>query len=596
MPTYKAPLRDLQFVYQELFDPSSLQSLQGLEEVDADLVDSILEEAGRFCETVLQPLNQSGDEEGCHFNNGTVTTPKGFKEAYQAFCENGWSAVTADPTYGGQGLPKTLGMMVEEMICSSNMSFGMYPGLTEGAYNALVKFGTDELKNTYLPNMVTGEWSGTMCLTEPHCGTDLGLVRTKAEPQTDGSYKVTGTKIFISAGEHDLSANIIHLVLARTPDAPAGIKGISLFIVPKYSVNADGSVGAPNGVSCGSIEHKMGIKASATCVMNFDEATGYLVGTLNKGMQAMFQMMNTARLGVGIQGLGLCEVSYQNAVAYARDRLQGRALKAPFQPEKPADPLFVHPDIRRMLLTMRAYTEGNRALAIWVARKLDESVRATAPKQKQSADDFVALMTPIVKAFMTDCAMEVTNLGVQIYGGHGFIREWGMEQFVRDARITPIYEGTNGIQALDLVGRKMAQNTGRLLRPFFHEVSEYLELKASDSNDELQAMIGGLMKAFGRLQQATGFIAQQGLKDPDEAAAAATDYLRLFALVALGYLWLRMAEIALAKRGQGETEFYQAKLDTAQFYFARLLPQTGALLSAILSGSQTLMQFNHEAF
>lgn len=596
MPTYKAPLRDLQFVYNELFDAASLQALPGLGEVDNDLANSVLEEAGRFCETVLQPLNQSGDEEGCHFNNGQVTTPKGFKEAYQAFCENGWGGVTADPTYGGQGLPKTLGMMVEEMICSSNMSFGMYPGLTEGAYNALVKFGTDELKNTYLPNMVSGEWSGTMCLTEPHCGTDLGLVRTKAEPQTDGSYKVTGTKIFISAGEHDLTSNIIHLVLARTPDAPAGIKGISLFIVPKYLVNSDGSVGNANGVSCGSIEHKMGIKASATCVINFDEAEGYLVGTLNKGMQAMFQMMNTARLGVGIQGLGLCEVSYQNAVTYARDRIQGRALKAPFQPEKPADPLFVHPDVRRMLLTMRAYTEGNRALAIWVARKLDESIRATDPKQKQTADDFVALMTPIVKAFMTDCATDVTNLGVQIYGGHGFIREWGMEQFVRDARITQIYEGTNGIQALDLVGRKMGQSTGRLLRPFFHEVSEYLDKKASDSTPELQMMIGGLAKAFGRLQQATGFIAQQGLKDPNEGAAAATDYLRLFALVALGYLWLRMAEIALAKKGQGEAEFYQAKLDTAQFYFARLLPQTGALLSAILSGSGTLMQFNHEAF
>ncbi|WP_020558668.1 acyl-CoA dehydrogenase C-terminal domain-containing protein [Thiofilum flexile] len=596
MPTYKAPLRDLQFVYKELFDATSLQALPGFEEVDTDLTDTILEEAGRFCETVLQPLNQSGDEEGCHFNNGAVTTPKGFKAAYQAFCENGWGAVTADPTYGGQGLPKTIGMMVEEMICSANMSFGMYPGLTEGAYNALAKFGTDELKTTYLPKMVTGEWSGTMCLTEPHCGTDLGLVRTKAEPQSNGAYKVTGTKIFISAGEQDLTDNIIHLVLARTPDAPAGIKGISLFIVPKYLVNADGSVGAANGVSCGSIEHKMGIKASATCVINFDAAEGYLVGTLNKGMQAMFQMMNTARLGVGIQGLGLSEVSYQNAVAYARDRLQGRALKAPFQPDKPADPLFVHPDVRRMLLTMRAYTEGNRALAIWVARKLDESNRATDPKQKQSADDFVALMTPIVKAFMTDCATDVTNLGVQIYGGHGFIREWGMEQFVRDARITQIYEGTNGIQALDLVGRKMAQNTGRLLRPFFHEVSEYLEQKSADSSDELQVMIGGLMKAFGRLQQATGFIAQQGLKDPDEAAAAATDYLRLFALVALGYLWLRMAEIALAKQGEGEAEFYQAKLDTAQFYFARLLPQTGALLSAILSGSQTLMQFNHEAF
>ena len=596
MPTYKAPLRDLRFVYNELFDPTELQHLSGFEEVTPDLVEAILEEAGKFCENVLLPINRSGDEIGVRFDNGQVITPPGLKEAYQAYSENGWGALTADPEYGGQGLPKTLGIMIEEMICGANVSFGLYPGLTVGAYNALVSHGADELKQKFLPNMVAGIWSGTMCLTEPQCGTDLGMIRTKAEPQADGSYQLTGTKIFITSGEHDMTDNIIHLVLARLPDAPAGIKGISLFLVPKFMVNEDGSLGERNLVFCGSIEHKMGIHASSTCVMNFDGATGYLVGQPHKGMQAMFVMMNAERLGVGMQGLGIGEASYQNAVAYARDRIQGRALKGALQADKPADPLWVHPDVRRMLLTMRAYTEGNRALAIWVARRLDEANHTTDPQRKQDAEAFIALMSPVVKAFMTDCGSEIANLGMQVYGGHGYIREWGMEQFVRDARIAQIYEGTNGIQALDLVGRKLPANTGRNLRPFFHELSAYLESKQDDPRPEFQPFVTGLAKVFVRLQQVTGWIAEKGMKNPEEGAGAATDYLRMLGLVSLAYLWARMADIALEQRQGDEALFYQAKLDTARFYFERLLPQTGALTSAIMSGCASMMNFNPEAF
>lgn len=596
MPTYKAPLRDLRFVYNELFDPTELQHLSGFEEVTPDLVEAILEEAGKFCENVLLPINRSGDEIGVRFDNGQVITPPGLKEAYQAYSENGWGALTADPDYGGQGLPKTIGIMIEEMICGANVSFGLYPGLTVGAYNALVSHGADELKQKFLPNMVAGIWSGTMCLTEPQCGTDLGMIRTKAEPQADGSYQLTGTKIFITSGEHDMTDNIIHLVLARLPDAPAGIKGISLFLVPKFMVNEDGSLGERNPVFCGSIEHKMGIHASSTCVMNFDGATGYLVGQPHKGMQAMFVMMNAERLGVGMQGLGIGEASYQNAVAYARDRIQGRALKGALQADKPADPLWVHPDVRRMLLTMRAYTEGNRALAIWVARRLDEANHTTDPQRKQDAEAFIALMTPVVKAFMTDCGSEIANLGMQVYGGHGYIREWGMEQFVRDARIAQIYEGTNGIQALDLVGRKLPANTGRNLRPFFHELSAYLESKQDDPRPEFQPFVTGLAKVFVRLQQVTGWIAEKGMKNPEESAGAATDYLRMLGLVSLAYLWARMADIALEQRQGDEALFYQAKLDTARFYFERLLPQTGALTSAIMSGCASMMNFNPEAF
>jgi len=593
MASYKTPLRDMRFVYNELFDPKAIQALPGCEEVTPDLVDAILEEAGKFCEERLFPLNRSGDEEGCHFDNGKVTTPAGLKEAYQDFYEMGWGALAADPEYGGQGLPESLSMMVEEIMCSTNFAFGLYPGLTHGAYNALVARASDELKRAYLPNMVAGKWSGSMCLTEPQCGTDLGLIRTKAEPQDDGSYHITGTKMFITAGEHDLTENIIHLVLARTPDAPKGIKGISLFLVPKIRVNAAGELGQPNGVSCGSIEHKMGINASSTCVMNFDDAQGFLVGKLNKGMEAMFIMMNTERLAVGIQGLGIGEASYQGAVAYARERLQGRSLKGPKSPDKPADSLLVHPDVRRMLLIQRAYTEGNRALAGWVATEMDHAHRNPDPRRRQEAEDFVALMTPIVKAFMTDTGSEVANLGVQVLGGHGYIREHGMEQYIRDARIAQIYEGTNGIQAMDLVGRKMPAHMGRYLRRFFHPVRDYLEAKEHDFT--LHAFLLPLAKAFGRLQKATAFLAQKGMANPEEAGAAAAEYLRLFGLVALGYLWMRMAEIGMQKRDQ-DPLFYQAKVDTARFYFERILPQSSALFANIMAGSKCMMKFNDEAF
>jgi alkylation response protein AidB-like acyl-CoA dehydrogenase len=482
------------------------------------------------------------------------------------------------------------------MMCASNMSFSMYPGLSMGAYHAIHLHGADDLKTTYLPKMVEGVWTGTMCLTEPQCGTDLGLIRTKAVPADDGSYRISGTKIFISAGEHDMADNIIHLVLARLPDAPKGVKGISLFLVPKFLVKEDGALGARNGVACGSIEHKMGIKASATCVLNFDEAKGFIVGEPHKGLRAMFTMMNAARLGVGIQGLGLAEAAYQGAAAYARDRLQGRALSGAKHADKPADPLLVHPDVRRMLLTIRASVEGCRALGGWVSRELDQAERSNDPATRQAADDFVALLTPVVKALFTDVGSEASNLGVQVFGGHGYIREHGMEQLVRDARIAQLYEGTNGIQALDLVGRKLPANYGRLLRSFFHPVSTFIEAKGKDL--KLAAYVQPLAKAFTRLQQATVTIAQKGLSRPDEAGAAAADYLRLFGLVALAYMWARIAEIALEKVGT-ETDsdhFYQAKLATGLFFVERILPQTGALLSAILAGSKTMMEFPDEAF
>ncbi|MBW7851142.1 MAG: acyl-CoA dehydrogenase C-terminal domain-containing protein [Rhodospirillales bacterium] len=594
MATYKAPLRDMRFVFNELYDGSKLAELSGYEEATPDLVDAVLEESSKLCEQVLFPINRSGDEEGCRFENGVVYTPKGFKEAYDTFVEGGWTAINCDPAYGGQGLPKFLDAMVVEMICSSNLSFGTYPGLTNGAYHAITAYGSDELKDKYLPNMVAGKWSGAMCLTEPHCGTDLGLLRTKAVPQDDGSHKITGTKIFITAGEHDLTENIIHLVLARLPDAPKGVKGISLFLVPKFLVKDDGSLGPRNGVACGAIEHKMGIKASSTCVMNFDDATGWLVGEPHKGMRAMFKMMNTERLMVGIQGLGLAEVAYQGAVAYARERLQGRALTGVKHPDKPADPIIVHPDVRRMLLTMRAYTEGCRALAGWVSMSLDLMGHHPDPRARQEADDLVALLTPIVKALFTDLGFEATNLGMQVYGGHGYIREQGMEQYVRDARITQVYEGTNGVQALDLVGRKMPAHAGRYLRRFFHPVAAFIEEKQADP--VMQEFALPLAKAFGRLQQATGHIARAGMANPDEAGAGASEYLRLFGLVALGYMWARMAEIALARQDGDEAAFYKAKLDTARFYMQRILPQAGGLYSAISAGSRTMMAFDEAAF
>jgi alkylation response protein AidB-like acyl-CoA dehydrogenase len=599
MPSYKVPLDDIRFVLHELLDAGQLARLPGYEEATPDTVDAILEEAARLAENELAPLNQPGDEEGCRFENGVVYTPKGFKAAYRTFAEGGWTGLSADPAFGGQGMPKAVNVVIEEVLSSANMSFGMYPGLSQGAYNALEVYGDDRQKATYLPKLADGTWSGTMCLTEPHCGTDLGLIRTKAEPAADGAWSITGTKIFISAGEHDLTENIIHLVLARLPDAPPGIKGISLFVVPKFLPKEEGGAvvaGPRNGIACGSIEHKMGIKASSTCVMNLDGATGWLVGEKHKGMRAMFVMMNTARLGVAMQGLGIAEVAYQNAVTYARDRLQGRALSGPKAPDQPADPIIVHPDVRKNLLVGKAFAEGARALGYLVGINIDLYTKHPDPAVRQNANDFVSLMTPILKAYFTDMGLEVAVRSQQVLGGHGYIREWGMEQFVRDARIAQIYEGANGIQALDLVGRKMPQDMGRLLRSFFHPVDAFIREEAED--EAMLEFVGPLAKAFGKLQQATAWIAQKGLKDPEEAGAASSDYLKLFALVALGWMWARMAKVALEKapRAGDRAGFYDAKLKTARFFIQRMLPETGSLFIQIMAGKAPLMALDAEAF
>jgi len=597
MPSYKAPLDDIRFVLNEMLTAQDLHKLPGYEDATPDLMDQVLEEAAKLCENVLFPLNQSGDGEGCHFENGTVRTPKGFKEAYQQFAEGGWCGLSCDPDFGGQGLPKVLNNVIEEMICSSNIAFGMYPGLSHGAYNAIEKYGTPEQKALYLPKLVDGTWSGTMCLTEPHCGTDLGLIRTKAVPNDDGSFAITGTKIFISAGEQDLTENIVHLCLAKLPNAPDGVKGISLFVVPKFLPKDDGTPGERNHVFCGSIEHKMGIKASATCVMNFDGAKGWLVGQPHKGMQAMFVFMNTARLGVAIQGLGLSEVSYQNALAYAKDRLQGRSLTGAKAPEKAADPLIVHPDVRKNLLTMKAYTEAARVLAYQLGLMIDLYTKHEDPAVREEAEDYVALMTPIAKSFMTDGATDICNIGLQIYGGHGYIKEWGMEQYVRDARITQIYEGANGIQALDLVGRKLSQGMGRLLRRFFHPVQTFLAENAE--NEAMAEFVMPVAKSFGKLQQATVHLAQAGMKNPDEAGAASMDYLNMFAHVVYGYIWAWTAQVAQQKLAEGAGDraaFYEAKLHTARFYMQRLLPKADTHFKCLMAGGKSMMDVPVEAF
>ncbi len=595
MQVYKAPIRDMRFVLAEMNDMADFEPL-GFDGFDLELADTVLEESARFCEEVLLPLNASGDAEGCTFENGVVRTPRGFREAYAKFRESGWTSLAADVEHGGQGLPESLGKLVEEMSCSANMSFGLYPGLTRGAYVALKAHGSDELNARFLPKMVSGEWAGTMCLTEAHCGTDLGLLRTRAVPKEDGSHAVSGSKIFISSGEHDLADNIIHLVLARLPDAPKGVKGISLFLVPKLVPMEDGRPGARNGVDCVGLEHKMGMKASATCQMNFNESKGWLVGEPHKGLAAMFAMMNSERLSVGIQGLGVAEIAYQSAVAYARERLQGRALSGVKSPEKPADAIIVHPDVRRNLMRMRAETEGCRALGAWVARALDRLERSKDKAVRQEAEDFCALMTPVVKALFTDLAFENASRGVQVYGGHGYIRDHGVEQFVRDSRIAMIYEGTNGIQALDLVGRKLPAHMGRYLRTFFHPVSAFIEANSADP--QIGEMVKGLSRAFGALQLATATIAQRGLRDPEEAGAAASDYLRLFGLVALAYLWARAAKIAHEKMpaANGDASFYRAKLATAQFFYDRVLPETAGLFAAVKSGKASTMALEEAAF
>ncbi|MDB5315419.1 MAG: acyl-CoA dehydrogenase [Rhodospirillales bacterium] len=591
MATYTAPLRDMRFLLNEFVDPERLRALPGCAEIGPDLVDPILDQAATLCSEVLFPINRSGDEEGCTLANGTVTTPKGFPEAWAQFRDGGWPALACDPEYGGQGIPKSVGLLIEEMICSANMSFGMYPGLSHGAYSALLRHGTDELRATYLEKLVSGEWMGTMCLTEPQCGTDLGLIRTRAIPTEDGSYRITGNKIFISAGEHNLSENILHLVLAKLPDAPPGTRGISLFLVPKFLPTQEGRPGARNGVLCTGLEHKMGIKASATCALAFEDAQGWLVGRPHKGLSAMFTMMNEARLSVGVQGLGLAEVSYQNAVAYARERIQGRALNGAANPDKAADPILVHPDVRRMLLTMRAEIEGCRALAMWVSLEQDIATLHPDAATREAADDLVQLMTPIIKAYLTDVGWDATAMGMQVLGGHGYIREWGMEQFVRDARIAQIYEGTNGIQALDLVGRKMGAHTGRYLRRFFHPVLAFIEAKGE--NEALAEFILPLSKSFGRLQQATAELARRGFSDPFEAGAGASDYLKLFGLTALAYCWTRMAEIALTKP---EDDFYRAKLATARFFMARVLPRGTGHAAAVMAGGATLRAMEDAMF
>lgn len=596
MPVYNPPSENIKFILHDVLNASQLSELPGYEEVSEDLMDQILEEGGKICSEVLFPINLSGDQEGCHYENGVVRTPEGFKEAYDTFAEGGWCGLSGDPEYGGMGMPVLMNTVMQEMICSANMSFGMYPGLSQGAYEALHHFGTDEQKELYLPKLIEGTWSGTMNLTEPHCGTDLGLIKTKAIPNADDSFQITGTKIFISAGEHDLTENIVHLVLAKLPDAPDGVKGISLFVVPKFLPNDDGSVGERNGVRCGSIEHKMGIHANSTCVMNFDDAKGWLVGEPHKGLKAMFVMMNAARLGVGMQGLGICEVAYQNGLDYAKDRLQMRSLTGVKAPDKPADPIIVHPDVRRMLLKAKAVTEGGRALSYWTGLKLDISQRHPDETIRQEADDLVALLTPIVKAYLTDMGTEIANECLQCYGGHGYIAEWGMEQYVRDARIAQIYEGTNGIQALDLVGRKMGQGYGRLLRRFFHPAQQFIEDHQADEN--MQEFVFAFAKGLAKLQQSTAMIAQKGLKNPDEAGAASSDYLRQFALVALAYMWCLMVKAAQAKleSGEGDKEFYESKIKTARFFMQRMLPEADGRFKMVLAGAGSLMDLDADAF
>jgi alkylation response protein AidB-like acyl-CoA dehydrogenase len=596
MPIYKAPVEDVSFLLNDVFQIDRYNNLPGFADASADVREAILDEAAKLSEKVLQPLNRVGDLEGCKRNDdGSVTTPKGFKDAFKQVAEGGWLGLSAPSEYGGQGLPVTLSQVVTEFQSAANMAFSMYGGLTMGATAALMVHGSPEQKKMFVPKMVAGEWTGTMNLTEPQCGTDLGLLRTKAIKQADGSYKITGTKIFISAGEHDMTENIIHLVLARIEGAPAGIKGVSLFVVPKVLVNADGSLGARNGVTCGSIEHKMGIHGNSTCVMNYDNATGWLIGGENKGMQGMFVMMNEARLGVAVQGLAQSEVAYQNAVNYARERLQGRSISGVKAADKPADPIIVHPDVRRTLLTIRAFNEAARAMVVWTALKSDVAHRSSDPKDRQEADDHMGLMTPVMKGVMTGTGFANTVLAQQMYGGHGYIAEHGMEQFVRDARISMIYEGANGVQALDLVGRKLPRDGGRAIMAFFAEVAAFA--KENGGDEAMKPYVTPLTGAVGDLQKAMGWLMQNGLANPDNAGAAATDFMELFGLVAFAYMWARMAKVANDKiAASGPTPYLKTKLVTGKFFMERMLPETSAHLARLQSGSATTMELAAEAF
>jgi acyl-CoA dehydrogenase len=597
MPAYKAPVEDVLFLLNDVLRLEGYNNLPGFAEATPDTVEAILSEGAKLCEEVFAPLNLTGDREGCrHHQDGCVTTPKGFRDAYRAYAEAGWMGLSVPAEHGGQGLPTVLNSAIQEFLSSSNLALTMYPGLTQGAIAALIVHGSEEQKKRYLPKMVEGAWTGTMNLTEPHCGTDLGLLKTKAVPNGDGTHAITGTKIFISAGEHDLAENIIHLVLARIEGAPSGTKGISLFVIPKFLVEPDGTLGQRNGVTCGSIEHKMGIHGNATCVMNYDGAVGWLVGEENRGLAAMFVMMNEARLAVGIQGLAQAEVAYQNAVAYARERLQGRALTGPKPPDKPADPIIVHPDVRRNLLSIKAFNEAARALALWTALQSDIAHRSTDAAVRQAADDNMGLMTPIVKGILTDLGFESAVKAQQVYGGHGYIEESGMSQFVRDARITMIYEGANGIQAMDLVGRKLGKDGGRAVMAFFNEVGAFCEENAS--NAALVPFVIPLGQALQHLQQATMWFMNNAMTKPDNAGAGAYDYMHLFGLVALGYMWARMAKAAEARKasGNGIAARMDAKLLTGRFFMERMLPETGTLLARVAAGSDTMMALPAEAF
>jgi len=589
MPQYKAPVRDFQFILNDYLKLDQYKSIDGFADAGEGLMTPVLEAAGQMCEEVLFPLNQKGDRQGLRYDNGKVILPDGFKEAYKTYVEGGWPSFTCDPAYGGQGLPEVLNMPLMEMVCSANLSFGLTPGLSHGAYNAIMLHASDALKQKYLPKLVSGHWSGVMCLTEPQAGTDLGLIRTKAEPNEDGSYAITGTKIFISSGEQDATENILHLILARLPGAPTGTKGISLFLASKFLVGDDGTLGERNKLGCSGIEHKMGLHASPTCVIQYDGAKAWLVGEPHKGMRAMFTMMNAARLYVGVQGLGIAEVAYQNALAYAKDRLQSRAITGTKLPNKPADPIIVHADVRRMILTMQAFSEGCRALALEVALKNDLVHRHPDAEVRKEADDFVQLLTPVVKSYLTDGGFEMANLAVQVHGGYGYIGEYGVEQYVRDARITMIYEGTNGIQALDLVGRKLPVGAGRYLRAFFHPMDAFITKYRNDP--AMAEFTKPLYIHMGYLQKATLWIAMQGIAKPDDAAGGAVEYQRMFALVALAYVWARQAQVAQEKLAAGgDKEFYGAKIATARFYMQKILPQTISLLASLTAGSKSIME------
>jgi hypothetical protein len=595
MPDYKAPLRDMRFVLSELLDSEShYASLSSEEQLVPDLFDAIINEAAKFCENILAPINRSGDEEGCQWKDGEVQTPAGFKEAYKQFVEGGWTGLSGEVARGGQGLPSSLSVIVNELIGTANWAWGMYPGLSMGAVRCIESHGSDEQKDVYLNKLIEGNWTGTMCLTEAHCGSDLGLLRTKAEANDDGSYRITGTKIFISAGEHDMAENIVHMVIARTVGAPAGTKGISLFIVPKFLPAQDGSVGERNAVSCGSIEHKMGINASATCVMNFDNATGFMVGEENTGLTQMFTMMNAARLGTAMQGLGTCEAAYQGAVAYALERLQMRSLTGPKNPDGPADPIIVHPDVRRMLMTQKAITEGQRACLYWIALLVDKTIQGEESDRK-TAESLLELLTPIAKAFCTESGFEVANLGMQVFGGHGYIREHGMEQIVRDARIAMLYEGTTGIQALDLLGRKVFGSGGKLLKVFTRQVHQFCVDNTDESMKEFVDQLDHANKEWGKLTMELG---NRSMENPDEAGAASVDYLMLGGYIVLGYMWAQMAKVAQQKLAEGSNDeaFYTAKLQTAQFYFQKIMPRTLTHLAAAYAGADVVMAMDESSF